>query len=108
MTVRQFQQTTVAIANGETESSAVVVADYAMGGFSLPDFTGTAMTFLVSDDGTNFYALKDSSGSDVTALTVAQNKSYQIPDDVFKHYAVKLKSGSAEGAARTISLLLKS
>lgn len=108
MTVRQFQQTTAVIAAAGTESGIVIVADYALGGFSLPVFTGTGMTFLVSDDGTNFYALKGADGSDVTALTVASSKSYQIPDDVFNHYSFKFKSGSTEAAERTISVFLKS
>ena len=92
---------TATIAAGGTKSAAVGIADYLTGGFQLPaTFTGTAMTFEVSADGSTFVALNDSSGA--ISLTVAQGKAYALPAAVMAYPWVKFVSGSTEGAARSI------
>ncbi|MGH7743856.1 MAG: hypothetical protein ACREQ5_03435 [Candidatus Dormibacteria bacterium] len=96
----------VSIANAGTVSTAWKIGQWGTGGFVLPAaFTGTTVTFQVSVDGTTFSALNNSSGA--VSLTVAQGKAYLFPADVFGFVQVKIVSGSAEGAARTIQVFGK-
>lgn len=95
---------TVTIANGETVSTAFDARGFASFGAILPAaFTGTAMTFQVSNDNTTFTALNNSSGA--VSLTVAQAKAYALPADLKPWRYFKLVSGSAEGADRTITVV---
>lgn len=97
---------TAAIAASGTKSGAVDIQQFATGGFVLPEtFTGTAMTFEVSADGSTFVALNDSSGA--VSLTVAQGKAYQLPASLMGFGWFKFVSGSTEGGARTIQTFLK-
>ena len=90
-----------------TVSNALPIEDFVTGGFILPaTFTGTAITFQVSADGTTFVALNDSSGA--VSLTVAQGKGYALPASVMGFRFLKFVSGSSEGADRTIQVVLKS
>jgi len=89
-----------------TVSNAVETHDYDKGGFILPaTFTGTAMTFQVSRDGTNFVALNNDSGA--ISKTVAQGKAYALPAEIFAFGWFKFVSGSSEGADRTIGVSLR-
>jgi fibronectin-binding autotransporter adhesin len=102
------------ISSGQTVSNAVdlgtVNAWDAFVGFSMPSaFTGTALTFQVSTDGSNFQDLYDSSNTQVS-ITVTVSKDYGFTDDVMSVLSVwryvKLVSNAAEGAGRTIPLYI--
>ena len=100
---------TVTIASSETDSTAIDCGGMVFTGFILPaTFTGTAVTFKVSDDNSTFYALKGSDGNDIS-YTVAQGNAYAVENAVlFAGWRwIKIISGSSEGAERTIKVSLR-
>jgi len=99
----------VTIASGQQSSSAIDCGGFSLVGIKLPAaFTGTALTFEVCDtiDGT-YQPLYDSSNT-LISYTVAQGRTYAIDPKNFQGVQfLKVKSGTAEGAARTVVLSLK-
>jgi hypothetical protein len=93
------------IANGQTVSSAVDLGGTTLCGLMMPAaFTGVALTFQGSIDGTNFAIVKGSDGNDLS-LTVAAARYVKLnPVDFYGLRHLKLVSGSAEAAARDITL----
>jgi hypothetical protein len=69
-------------------------------------FTGTALTFEVSANGTTYQPLYGTDGNAVS-LTVAQGRSYPLPAAVSFWPYFKVKSGSAEAGARTLVVVIK-
>lgn len=100
----------VTIANGAQSSSYIAALGFVLCGFYTPAaLTGTAMTFEVCDtpDGT-FLPLKSTTSGTALSYTVAASGYYAVdPKDFMGVSYLKIKSGSAEGAARTIKLSLK-
>jgi|WetSurMetagenome_2_1015567.scaffolds.fasta_scaffold219111_1 hypothetical protein len=96
------------IANGGTESSALNLKGFSLAGIFMPAaFTGTAISFKASTaiDGT-FEPVYNSSGA--VSYTVAASRYVAIdPKDFQGIQFLKVVSGSAEGAARTLTLSLK-
>lgn len=96
---------TVTIANGATVSSAFDARGFATIGFATPAaLTGTAITFQVSHDNVTFVPLKTTANAAVS-VTVTTSSAYTIPSEVKPWRYIKLVSGSAEGAARTITIM---
>jgi hypothetical protein len=98
----------VDIANGQQESAALNCGGIVLVGILFPAaFTGTAVTFEVSNkiDGT-YVPLYNSAG--LVSYTIAQGRFYAIdPKDFYGVNFLKIKSGSAEGAARALICSLK-
>jgi len=96
------------IANGGTTSGVVDLQGRGLVAFILPAaFTGTAITFQVSADGTNFYDCYNSANSQMTC-TVTQGRAYMLdPGDLVAVRFIKLVSNAAEGAERTITLIAR-
>lgn len=69
-------------------------------------FTGTAITFTVSYDGTNFQALYDIYNAQVS-VTVAASRSYDLPTELFSWPFWKIVSNGTEAAARTLWIVTK-
>ncbi len=97
---------TATIANGQQLSDAVDLQGSRLMAVLLPaSLTGTALTFEVSHDGTNFAPLYKTDG-DAVSYTVATSRYVLVE---YEHFAafrfVKVKSGSAEGGARSVVLL---
>lgn len=91
--------------SGDT-SPEVDLGVHRLVGIILPGtFTGTALTFLMSDaSGGTFVAVNNDSG--LISKTVAANKYLPVnPDDFLGIRFIKVKSGSTEGAARTVKLV---
>lgn len=99
---------TATIASGGTVSSAIDIREYAIFGMVIPAaFTGIAITFQVcATSGGTFQGLYNTSGNAVS-VTVAQGRSYDVPTEVASWPYVKLVSGSAEAADRTLTLVMK-
>jgi len=99
----------VTIANGQTKSSVFLMRGHAGGEIRLPAaFTGTAITFETSDaEAGTFNAKKDGFGAAVT-LTCAAGDALTLPSELYGCWFVKIVSGSAEAAAREITVLLVS
>lgn len=98
----------VLIANGQQESAVVSTGGLALVGIKVPAaFTGTALTFEMCDTvGGTFVPVKNSAGA--VSYTVAQGNYYAIdPKDFQGILFLKIKSGSSEGADRTLVCSMK-
>ncbi len=97
----------VVIAASGTKSAAINLKGFTLCGVILPaTFTGTALTFEVSDaiDGT-FVPLKSTTSGSALSYTVAQATYAAIdPKDFQGVQFLKVVSGSTEGSARTLKL----
>ena len=99
--------TTATIAEGDTVSGAVSLVGVTILGLITPAaLTGTALTFQVSASAAGAYVpLHDATGAAVS-VTVAASRAYYLSPAIFAVWrAVKVVSGSAEAADRTITLL---
>jgi hypothetical protein len=102
----------VTIANGAQDSSVFQLGEATYMALGMPAaFTGTAMTFKgASTEAGTFVVVKDDSGSDVS-ITVGTSRWVALQAAVMAKLAafrfLKLVSGSAEGAARTIEIVSK-
>ena len=98
---------TATIANNAQDSSTIDMRGYAQGGFILPAaFTGATVSFKVSVDDSTYAAFYDSANS-LVSITVTQAQAYAFPIGLFAFPYVKIRSASAEGAARSISIARK-
>lgn len=100
------------IASGGTKSQALLVAGGVVLGIILPDaITGTTLTFEACDtaDGT-FVPVYDSDGNQVS-LAIAADRAIGLSgaeaDALTPFPYIKLVSGSAEGADRTIKVVVR-
>lgn len=98
-----------AIASGQTVSAAIPVNGLALVGIQLPAaFTGTALTFQGSLDGVLFQPIFVTTSGTALSYTVAQGHYVAIDPAPFQGLkALKLVSGTSEGAARALTLALK-
>lgn len=100
----------VVIANGATESGAITTGGQCLCGVLMPAaFTGTAITFEASSavDGT-YVPVYGSAGASVLSYVVGTSRYIAIdPKDFQGIEFLKIKSGSAEGAARTLVCSMK-
>lgn len=99
----QFQ-----IASGQTDSDTIKLNGRTPIGLLVPAApTGTSFTFKASldSDGTNFYTLKDMTG---TALTITTSQAFfKLPPADFDGVELlKVISSSSEGSARTLTLIV--
>lgn len=93
----------------QAASPVIDMHGFSLAGILLPaTFTSTTLTFTASVDGTNFYALKSTTSGSALSYTVAQGTYAAIDPVAF--YGIrylKIVTGSAEGATRTLTLALK-
>lgn len=95
------------IAAGEQNSTALGTGQATRGSFQIPSaFTGANVTVQVSHDGTNFVNCPVE-GNEANPITVAASGTYAFPVKVFNFKYVRLRSASAEAAARTISVFTR-
>jgi hypothetical protein len=105
----------VNIDNGGTTSNAVDMTNFILSGVYIPTvFTGTTLTFLAANpaakdkDKADYFSLNDSAGAAVSVTVAGQRfvAFTQAIAELFKSVQyLKVVSGSAEGAARTIYLI---
>lgn len=96
----------VTIASSETTSGVADFGDLTLSGITLPAMTGTSVTFQVSADGTNFYTLHDSTKTALSVTCDGTARAFYLEPTKFAGYRwIKVVSGSAEGAERTIKLI---
>lgn len=97
----------ITIASGDTASAAFGTGQATRGSFQIPSaFTGTAVTFRVSNDGTNFVNCPVE-GNETVTPAVAPSGTYSFPVKFFSFRYGQLVSGSAEAAARIIPCFLR-
>lgn len=99
----------VTIANAQSLSSMITLKGLSLVGILLPAaFTGTALTFEMSVDGTNFFPVSSGTDGDPLSYTVAQGSYAAInPQDFAGINFLKIQSGSTEAAARTLICAVK-
>lgn len=97
------------IANGQPLSSEIECGGLALCGVFIPAaFTGTALTFLASLTSGGTYVPVNGVDGDPISYTVQQGNYYAIdPKDFQGINFLKIKSGSNEGALRTLGVSLK-
>lgn len=97
------------IAISTTTSAAIQTNGLSLVGIQLPAaFTGTAISFLGSVDGTTYQAVKSTTSGTALSYTVAQGTYAAInPQDFYGLPFIKLVSGSTEVAARSFTVALK-
>lgn len=97
---------TVTIASSGTTSTAISMTRnrVPLAVLTPAALTGTTFTFQASVDGTNFYDLYN--GSSAYSVTVASSRYIALNPDVFQGvFYIRIVSGSAEGASRTIYIV---
>lgn len=98
---------TVTIANGQTVSGAIDLGEFVLVGLQNATLTSTAMTFQASSDGVTYVAVKKVDGNSYS-ITVASDTYTAIPmTDLVGLRYIKVVAGSAEGAARTVLLMMR-
>jgi hypothetical protein len=99
----------VTIASGQTTSPAIACGGLVLCGLFIPaGFTGTSISFLASQDGTNFFPVKSTTSGTALSYTVAASTYAAIdPKDFQGINFLKIVSGSSEGAARQLYAALK-
>lgn len=97
------------IASSAQISTIIECGGLALCGVLLPaTFTGTALTFNASVDGTNFFPVHSTTSGTALSYTVAQGTYCAIdPKDFYGVNYLIIKSGSSEAAARTLIVSLK-
>lgn len=102
------ETTTATIAINQTTSGAVSLGGGTLVGIQMPAaFTGTSIGLMVTLDGTNYVDVYDLSGN-LLAITVAADRYISLDPGVYIGLeTIKIKSGSTELAARTITLVVK-
>ena len=111
MNYAEISRIDVAIASGQTVSSVANLANgQTLVGLILPAaLTGTTITFQRCDtaDGT-FVPIYSMDGASVYGIVAGTSRYVPVQPDVFSGVPfVKVVSGSAEGAARTIGLVCR-
>jgi hypothetical protein len=84
------------ISVGDTQTGTIILNKYALNGFLISGsvITGSQVSFLVSTDGTNFYPLYNSSGTEITIPVTSSGRGYSLDYTVFKPFNfVKLRLG---------------
>jgi hypothetical protein len=95
------------IANGQTTSNALDLREKVLVGLQFATMTGTALTFTASSDGVTYVALKDSAGAAVSFTIASDTYTVIQPAILAGVRYLKLVSGSSEGAARTITAIVR-
>jgi hypothetical protein len=86
---------------GNTESNIISANERAATGFivSGSTTTGSLVSFLVSNDGTNFYPLYDSSSTEVSIIVSTTPKAYSLNPEVFMGWNfIKIRLGTSASA----------
>lgn len=105
------QLKTVVISSGGTVSTEVDTEAFPLYAFIFGTMTGVAMTFQSSTtSGGTYVAVNDNTGAAVS-ITIASNKAVSLTPTLLAQLSpyryLKLVSGTAEGADRTISVSMK-
>lgn len=102
-----FGQTTATIAISTTTSNVIdCVRNGPMANLLMPAaFTGTTITFLISNEEGGTYVALHKDGSDVSVAVAASKGVWLDPFIFYGLKYIKIVSGSTEVAARTITVV---
>tara|TARA_R100001463_G_scaffold130936_1_gene190672 strand:+ start:17691 stop:18029 length:339 start_codon:yes stop_codon:yes gene_type:complete len=104
------KQVTIDVSANGTQSSSVNTDGMLLTGIVFPAaMTGSAITFDFSVDGTNFYDVKETDGTDVS-YTVSAGDVVRVDPSGWAFASsgfIRLTSGSTEAADRDILLIFR-
>ena len=102
----QRAQWTATIANGQTTSDTVDLYGYQMVALQVPTMTAATISFLGSEDGVTFTAVKDSAGA-LVSYTHASPSVVLVSSAHFSQFPrfIQIVSAGAEGAQRLIKVI---
>ncbi len=104
-----FDSNAVTIASSSTTSGALDLLSNGFVGFIMPSaFTGNAVTFTGSIDGSNFFALYNADNSAYTVAVAASRYYCLWPADFLGMRYVKIVSNATELGTRTITVITRS
>lgn len=103
---------TVTIANGASLSDAAVIGAGTVVGIVLPTMTSASLSFQGSADNSTFVEVLDAASAAVAVGASTGARYIQAPADLHGVPYLKVRSGTsgaptAQGAARTITLIVK-
>lgn len=99
--------TALTIASSASDSNALDVSGWMAGIFVIPSaFTGTAVSFKVSQTSTGHQPLYDQYGNQVST-PVAANRAFPLPQEAAGANSIIITSNATEAAARTINTFKK-
>jgi hypothetical protein len=99
---------TAAIASGQTVSGAIDLKGLSLVGVHLPaSFTGTTLTFQAAETLAGSFGAVYKDGADLSVAVAAGKYVVLNPADFAGVRFLKVVSGSAEGAARTLTLAIR-
>ena len=105
---RTRNPTSVTIANGGTTSGEIDLTDIQDGGFIIPAaFTGTTLSFLVSNESGGTFSEVKTNANAAIAPTVNVSRAYPFRPEVLAFNFAKIVSNGAEAAERTILISIK-
>lgn len=95
-------EVTATIASSGTTSGAVDLGVACPVGLTMPAaLTGTAITFLVSNDNSNYVALYDYDTAAAVSITFVASKAFNLPTRIFAGWRyLKIVSNGTEGSSR--------
>lgn len=97
------------ILSGQTKSAAIYTYGVTAVALEMPAaFTGSILTFETSTDGTTFQPAFNIKGIQVSFVCAAARNILIAAQDFFSVGYIKIVSGSAEAADRTIRIIPKS
>lgn len=104
--IREF---TFTIPNAGTDSDGLLVGPFVPVALIMPAaFTGTTVSFLVSDLLAGTYLPVHAGGGTLVSKTVAASRHVVLdPNELLGVRFLKLKSGSAEAAQRVVKVLAR-
>jgi hypothetical protein len=100
MTLRKSLSGNFAVGTSETDAIQLNELYTLTGVIITGSYTsGSLMSFLGSDDGTNFYPIYNSSSLEITITTTSASRCYSInPDDFLGYNFIKARLGSSGSA----------
>ena len=99
----QTETLVVDISADTTHTNSVHVGGFERGSVLIPAaFTSTTIKFEVSNDDTTWDVARDDNDADLGTKTVAVDKIYNVPAEVFKSKFARILTGSAELADRNL------
>jgi len=98
---------TVTIASGGVNSTSFEPGRFAKGVFQLPSaITGTEFTVEYSIDGTTFTQVPVNAVESNPITSAAASRTYRLPKATFAARYARIVATTAQGAARTITVIM--
>jgi hypothetical protein len=82
---------------GNTTSNPIQVNNFIFAGLTTgSSLTGTTLSFLVSNDGTNYYPLYDNTSTEVTLTVTTAARAYALnPNNFYPWNFIKVREGNS-------------